>query len=221
MRTRDFSLVIEQRGAVLRHPSPMLRGFVLVLVFASARMAFADVGALTSDSFPYERGRGHVLDAGLLVGFPTALPTGLSRGIGGGITEGRCPFRWGARIAWLTATESTRDWLVTHSDLRLRAAAQLQHDVGRGSFALRLAAGGTLVREVRERNQGMRAGLSGDALEMTAFQLVPAAELEAVVSLHIAGSWLLVMSGGPSAAVVNGSDLHGSWIAELGVGWQP
>jgi hypothetical protein len=200
----------------------MLRALaVFGAVLAVSRVASADVGALSSDSFPYTHGHGRDLDAGLIVGFPTALPTGLSRGIGGGITEGRCPFRWGARIAWLTAPEGTMDWQVTHSDLRLRGAAQLQHDAGRGSFALRLSAGGTLVHESRERNQGMRAGLSGSDLEQSTFSVVPAGELEAVVSVHIAGSWLLVMSGGPSAAIVNGNDFHGSWIAELGVGWQP
>lgn len=198
----------------------MFRALVVLGALAVARTSSADVGALTSDSFPYRHGHGVDVDGGLIVGFPTALPTGLSRGIGGGLTEGRCPFRWGVRAAWVTATESTLDWKVTHSDLRLRAAAALQHDAGRGSFGLRLAAGGTLVHESRERNQGMRAGLTGSDLETSTFALVPAAELEAVVSVHIAGQWLLVMSGGPSAAVVS-SDLHGSWIAELGVGWQP
>jgi len=198
----------------------MLRAVLVVATILVSRPSAADVGALTSDSFPYAHGHGLDLDGGLAVAFPTALPTGLSRGIGGGITEGRCPWRWGARAAWVTATESTLDWTVTHSDLRLRASGSLQHDAGRGSFGLRLSAGGTLVHETRDRNQGMRAGLMGSDLETSTFALVPAAELEAVVSVHVVGSWLLVMSGGPSAALV-GSDLHGSWIAELGVGWQP
>jgi hypothetical protein len=198
----------------------MRRAVWVAALIVGARSASADVGALTSDSFPYQHGHGLDIDGGLVVGFPTALPTGLSRGIGAGITEGRCPFRWGFRAAWLTATESTLVWQVTHSDLRLRAAAALQHDAGRGSFGLRLAAGGTLVHETRVHNQGMAAGLTGSDLETSAFALVPAGELEAFVNVHIAGSWLLVMSGGPSAALVSG-DVHGSWIAELGVGWQP
>lgn len=197
-----------------------VRALVVLGAVAIAKPSHADVGALTSDSFPYRHGAGLDIDGGLVVGFPTALPTGLSRGIGGGFTEGRCPFRWGARAAWVTATESTLDWTVTHSDLRLRVAGSLQHDAGRGSFALRLAVGGTLVHETRERNQGMRAGLTGSDLETSVFAFVPAAELEAVVAVHVIGDWSLVMSGGPSAALVNGSDLHGSWIAELGVGWQ-
>lgn len=198
----------------------MLRAVLVVATILVSRPSAADVGALTSDSFPYERGGPLAFDGGLLVGFPTALPTGLSRGLGVGLTAGHCPFRWGARVAWLTATESTLDWQVTHSDLRLRATASLQHDAGRGSIALRVGGGGTLVHETRLRNQGMRAGLTGSDLEMTAFALVPAAEVEAVVSLHLVGKWLVVMSGGPSAAIVD-SSLHGSWIAELGVGWQP
>lgn len=198
----------------------MRRAVWVAALMAAARSASADVGALTSDSFPYHRGHGLDVDGGLVLGFPTALPTGLSRGIGGGFTEGRCPYRWGARIAWVTATESTLDWKVTHSDLRLRVAGALQHDAGRGSFGLRLAAGGTLVHESRERNQGMRAGLTGSELSTSVFALVPAGELEAFVNVHVAGAWMLVMSGGPSAALVSG-DVHGSWIAELGVGWQP
>jgi hypothetical protein len=202
-------------------PAMLRTLFAAGICCALGSRAQADVGALASDSFPYRHGQGLDLDAGLVVGFPTALPTGLSRGIGAGVTEGRCPLRWGARIAWVTATESTLDWQVTHSDLRLRAAGLLQHDIGRGNVALRLSAGGTLVHESRERSQGMRAGLMGSDLSTSTFALVPAGEFEAVVSLHVAGAWLVVMSGGPSAALVGGSDLHGGWIAQLGIGWEP
>lgn len=196
----------------------MFRLLTICLLVSST--AYADVGALTSDSFPYRQGHGVDIDGGLVVGFPTALPTGLSKGIGGGYTATASPFRWGVRAAWLTATESTLDWKVTHSDLRLRATGSIQHDAGRGSIGLRLGVGGTLVHESRERNQGMRAGLMGSDLETSTFAMVPAADLEAVIALHVGGSWLLVVNGGPSAALVEG-DLHGSWIAGLGVGWQP
>jgi hypothetical protein len=185
-----------------------------------ARTAVAEGPTLASDSFPYRQGGPTLVDAGLVLGFPTALPTGLSRGIGGGVTFGTCPFRWGARAAWATATESTRAWAVTHSDLRLRVTGSAQHDAGRGSLGLRLGLGGTLVHESRLRNQGMRAGRTGSDLETSAFAMVPAADLEAIVTLHAIGPWLVTLSGGPSAAVVDGS-LHGSWTAELGVAWQP
>lgn len=198
----------------------MLRLLVTAGLLASTTSASADVGALTSDSFPYRRGRGVDVDAGLVVGFPTALPTGLSRGIGGGYTGTAEPFRWGLRAAWLTATESTADWSVTQSDLRLRATTAIQHDAGRGSIALRLGVGGTLVHESRERKQGMRAGLMGSDLSTSAFAFAPAADIEAVVTVHVAGAWLLVVSGGPSGAIVDYA-VHGSWVAELGVGWQP
>jgi hypothetical protein len=84
---------------------------------------------------------------------------------------------------------------------------------------VRLGAGGTLVHESRIRNQGERAGLMGDALETSAFAFVPAADLEAVVGLHVIGSWLVVVSGGPSLALVEGEP-RWSWTAELGVAWR-
>ncbi len=178
------------------------------------------VAPQASDSFAVREGGALRVDGGLVLGFPTALPTGLSRGIGGGVTFGECPLRWGVRAAWVTATEHGPAWEVTHSDLRLRVTGSAQHDAGRGSIGLRIGAGGTLVHESRLRNQGMRAGLTGDELETSAFALLPAADLEAVVAVKIAGPWQLMMSGGPSVALFDGT-LRASWTAELGVAWQP
>jgi len=199
----------------------MLRPFlVLGLLVAVSRSSHAEPSHLASDSWTYLPGGTTTIDGGLIVGFPTALPTGLSRGVGAGIAVGGCPFRWGARAAWVTATESTMAWTVTHSDLRLRMSGSIEQVAGRGRFGLRLGAGGTLVHESRLRNQGARAGLTGSELETSAFAMVPAGDLEAVVSLHILGPWLMTVSGGPSVAVVDGR-LTASWIAELGVAWQP
>jgi hypothetical protein len=184
-----------------------------------ARIATAQP-QVASDSFAVREGGPLLVDGGLVFGFPTALPTGLSRGIGGGVTFGECPLRWGARAAWVTATEHGTAWEVTHSDLRLRITGSAQHDAGRGSIGIRAALGGTLVHETRERHQGMRAGLTGDELEQSAFVMLPAADLEAVVAVKIIGPWLLMMSGGPSVALVDGN-LRASWTAELGVAWQP
>ena len=192
----------------------------LALVALSATTAAAQEGPpIPSDSFEWRAGASPMIDGGLVVGFPTALPTGMSKGLGGGITFGDCPLRWGARAAWVTATESTEAWKVTHSDLRLRLSGSAQHDAGRGSIGVRLGAVGTLVQESRVRNQGERAGLMGDALSTSAFAFVPAADLEAVVGLHVNGSWLVVVSGGPSLAVVDGGP-RWSWTAELGVAWR-
>jgi len=157
---------------------------------------------------------------GLVVGFPTALPTGMAKGVGAGVTFGACPLRWGARAAWVTAQESSTAWTVRQSDLRLRLTGSAHYDAGRGSLAVRLGVGGTLVHETRDRNQGMRAGLSGDELQTTAFRMMPAADLEAVVALHVLGPWLMTVSGGPTAAIHDGG-LHGGWIAALGVAWAP
>ena len=104
--------------------------------------------------------------------------------------------------------------------VRVQVTGGVQTSPGRGTLGLRLGLGGTLVHETRDRNQGMRAGLTGSELETSAFALLPAADLDAVVALHIAGPWLLMTSGGPSLDVHDGK-LHAGWSAELGVAWQP
>jgi hypothetical protein len=179
-----------------------------------------DPGALMSaDTWRYRAGGDLAVDGGLAVGFPAALPTGLAKGVGVGFTIGRT-VAWGVRASWLTATESSLPWTVTHSDLKLRTTGALQASAGRGTIGLRIGVGGTLVHESRVRNQGMRAGLMGSELETSAFRLLPAADLDAVVALHVAGPWLLMTSGGPSVDLLDGK-LHGGWSAQLGVAWQP
>lgn len=189
-----------------------------VLSLGLPRVAAADDTLLGDDALQYRTGPTTV-DAGLVVGFPAALPTGLSTGVGAGVATGDT-LTWGARAAWSTATESSLPWTVTHSDLRLRVTGGLQATPGRGAIGLRLGVGGTLVHETRVRNQGMRAGLTGSELETSAFAMLPAADLDAVVALHVFGSWLLVTSAGPSFDVHDGK-LHAGWSAELGVAWQP
>ena len=159
------------------------------------------------------------VDGGLLLGLPAALGTGLSTGVGAGISSGD-RFAWGARVSWSTATESSLLWTVTQADLRLRATAAIQQRAGRGQFALRLGLGPTIVHESRLRNQGQRAGLTGSDLETSAWVPLPAADLEGVVALHVAGPWLLLLSGGPALAIVDGGARWG-WTAQLGAGWQP
>jgi len=193
---------------------------LLALCVAPPASALADDGTLLGDDTWNYHSSGRVaVDGGLVVGFPAALPTGLSTGAGAGVTVGDT-LTWGARASWVTATESSLPWTVTHSDLRLRVTGGVQAAPGRGTIGLRLGLGGTLVHESRVRNQGMRAGLSGSDLETSAFAMLPAADLDVVVALHVAGPWLLMMSGGPSVDVLD-SKLHGGWSAQLGVAWQP
>jgi len=77
-----------------------------------------------------------------------------------------------------------------------------------------------MFRAFGARIQGLRAGLMGADLATSATTPLPAADLEAVVSVHVAGPWLLSLSGGPSALLSDGAVL-GGWIAQLGAGWQP
>src|SRR5436190_17266797 len=98
----------------------MARTALIIAALLIPQAAAADGPTVASDSFEYRSTGALTVDGGLVVGFPTALPTGMSRGVGAGVTVGRCPLRWGARAAWVTATESTLAWTVTHSDLRLR-----------------------------------------------------------------------------------------------------
>jgi len=159
------------------------------------------------------------VDAGLVFALPARLPTGLSSGLGAGVTWGR-RLAWGVRGSWWSASESSLVWEVSHHDFRLRGVVVLQQPAGRGVFGLRLGLGPTLVYEHRTRAQGARAGLSGADLESSALAAFPGGELEAVVSLHIAGRWLLVLSGGPTGLVADGG-LQLGWTTQIGAGWQP
>jgi hypothetical protein len=175
--------------------------------------------SVDTDAYTFKHDGRLQIDVGAGFGFPTALTTGLSTGVSAGATVGECPLRWGVRAAWVSTTESNLVWSVTNSDLHLRLTGSAQHDAGRGTFAVRAGIGPTMIHETKVRNQGMRAGLTGTDLQTSAFQLAPALDLEAVVLLHITGPWMVVLAGGPSAALV-GSKLHGSWNAEIGVAWQ-
>ena len=144
-----------------------------------------------------------VLDGELVFGLPAALPTGLSTGLGAGVTMGGA-LAWGGRLVWSSATEFATDWQVRHDDVRLRLEGVAQRAVGRGNLALRLGLGPTVVREARTRNQGARAGLTGDQLTQTAWTTLAGAELELVVTPRLASAWSLVVSGGPSYHVIDG-----------------
>jgi hypothetical protein len=183
-------------------------------------VAGADTGRLLSDdTFDTTAGSGLVLDGGVVVGLPAALPTGLSTGVGVGITRAcGCRFAYGARLSWSTVSEPGAGWVVTQQDLRARITGSIRHTVGRGTLELRLGAGPTIVREVRDREQGMRAGLTGSDLQTTALRALPALDLEAVVSVKVAGSWIFVVSGGPS--VDYNAGLRGGWTSQLGVAWE-
>jgi hypothetical protein len=200
-------------------------GVALIVTIATAssapQLAHADDRLLTDQTFTVDPPGALVVDAGFVAGLPAALPTGLSTGIGAGVMHTcGCHLAYGALASWSTATASSETWTVTHDDIRLRATGALRTDVGRGSLALRLGVGGTIVHEDRVRNQGMRAGLTGDQLEMTATDTLPAADLDAVVALRIAGPWALEMAGGPTATYFD-SHVRGGWTATLGVAWHP
>ncbi|MCX5746215.1 MAG: hypothetical protein NT062_27375 [Proteobacteria bacterium] len=185
----------------------------------SVTEAAADGTLLTDDTWRYAEGGALVVDAGLAVAMPAALPTGLATGVGIGMAHGRGVVV-GARASWVTTTESSTVWTVTHSDLRLRLTGGLERTAGRGTVGLRLGVGGTVVHETRLRNQGMRAGLMGADLENAAIALLPAADLELVVGVHVSGHWLLELGGGPTLEVLAGG-AHAGFGAQLGVGWRP
>ncbi len=198
-----------------------MRWCALVLVLVPA-VAAADAGRLLNDhTFDTAPGGALVLDAGLVVGLPAALPSGLSTGIGAGVTRRcTCWFSYGARASWSSVTEPGQTWIVNQDDYRLRLTAEFRHDAGRGTLALRLGAGPTIVHEVRDRQQGMRAGLTGSDLQTRAIRALPAADLEAVISVKLAGQWLVLVSGGPSVDVLDGA-LRTGWTTQLGVAWNP
>jgi len=195
------------------------RAVAVAVALLPAARAHADDRLLADDTFVVSPPGDLVIDGGLIVGLPSALPTGLSTGIGAGITRTcGCHFAYGATASWSSASESSEIWTVTHGELRLRANGSIRHDVGRGTLALRLGVGTSIVHEDRVRNQGMRAGLMGSDLEQTATDALPAADLEAVVTLRVVGPWAFVVAGGPTATWFD-SHLRGGWTAELGVAW--
>jgi hypothetical protein len=170
------------------------------------------------DLFRARAGGPVTVDAGLVLALPVALGTGLSTGAGAGVTVGRGHFVWGARAAWSTASESSVDWIVTNAELKLRLAGAVQQRAGRGRFALRLGLGPTIVHETRLRQQAMRVSLAGS--QTSTYDAAPAADLEVVVAVHVAGPWLLTMAAGPSLTIIDGG-AHWGWTALLGAGWQP
>jgi hypothetical protein len=191
----------------------------LALAASAARAQGGDGRRPIDEDWPVQSKGQVAVDAGLLLALPASLQTGMSSGIGAGVTRGG-RLAWGVRGSWSSATESSLVWTVSHDDFRLRGVAVLQQPAGRGVFALRLGLGPTFVYEHRSRNQGARAGLTGSDLESSALAVFPGGELEGVVTLHVFGRWLLMLSGGPTAILSDGS-LRPGWTAQLGAGWQP
>jgi hypothetical protein len=190
----------------------------LVALIAIAPQARADDRLLGDDTFAVHSDGTLLLDGGLLVAMPSALPSGMMTGLAAGITrECGCYLSYGARVSWSTVTESSSDWIVNQQDFRLRATGAVRHAFGRGTLALRLGVGTNIVYEDRTKQQSSR--LMGD-FEQRAVAALPAADLEAVISLHVAGPWLVIASGGPSVDVLSGN-LRGGWTSQLGVAWQP
>jgi hypothetical protein len=194
------------------------RSLAVGALLASATASADDHVQVDDDTFAVDSKGGLAVDAGLLVASPAALPSGMSTGLVAGITRScGCHFAYGVRASWSTITESSLVWTVDQTDFRLRATGSIRHDAGRGSMALRLGLGPTLVHEVRTRNQSMEAGTG---LTTRAWGTVPAGDLDAIFSLHVAGPWLAVASGGPSLDHFGGAFVLG-WSASLGVAWQP
>ena len=125
-----------------------------------AELAHGDPDRLLGDdTFAVSSEGGLRLDADLRVARPAALTTGLSSGFELGVTrECGCWWSYGARASYTVASESSLAWDVSQSDYRLRATAGVHHRAGRGTIALQLAVGPTLVHEVRVRTQSQLAG---------------------------------------------------------------
>jgi len=191
---------------------------VMVAIACPAELARADD---YEHSFATRPGGPYLVDGGFFVGMPAALPAGMAPGAVVGVQRAcGCAFAYGVRLAVAAITESSEAYTASDIDMRARATAAVRHAIGRGDLALRLGVGTNVVYEDRTRNGGTRAGLTGSALETQAVAALPAADLEAVIGLHVAGPWLFVATGGPTIDVLDGH-ARGGWIASIGVGWQP
>lgn len=196
-----------------------MRLYAAAIVLLAAGVAQAEPDRLLGDdTFAVRDGGHYILDAGLFAAQPAALPSGISTGIGAGITrQCGCGLSYGVRASWSTESESSQVWEVTQWDMRLRGLVQVRHTAGRGILALRLGGGPTFVHEHRVRTQSMRSGMT---IESSTTATLPAADLEALVGLHVAGPWIAMVSVGPTVELYD-SNLRGGWIAQIGVGWQP
>jgi hypothetical protein len=197
-----------------------LRSLAVGVFLASATASADDAKRqIDDDTFAVDSKGGLGIDAGLIVASPAALPSGMSTGIVAGVTRScGCLLAYGASVSWSTITESSVDWTVDQTDLRLRVTGSVRHEAGRGSLALQVGLGPTFVHEVRTRNFAMEAGRND--LTTRAWGTVPAGDLDAVFAVHVAGPWLAVASGGPSLDHFGGAFVLG-WSASLGVAWQP
>jgi hypothetical protein len=196
------------------------RGVLLAVVLGGAFVSSGSADAQTEASAQYAR---NAVDADLVLTLPASLPSGLSSGVGAGYLRrvgGSSTFAWGARASWSTATEYSKTDSVRNGEIRMRICGLVQHVAGRGSFGLRLGLGATAMYEGRTRAQGSRLGLSGDALETTAWYFFPAADLDVVVFLRVWGAFGMALSGGPTLHLIDGSGRVG-WSSALGVSWQP
>jgi hypothetical protein len=171
----------------------------------------ADEPVVSANGLRFQSGGALTVDGGLVLALPTALGPGLSSGFGLGVTWGRLVAAE-VRASWSTATESSIPWTVSQSDLRLRVGGVLQRTLGRARVGLRLGIGPTIVYETRVRN--------GSTLQTSAFATLPAGELEGFVAVHLFGPWLVILSGGPSAAL-DDPGFRGGWVSLIGVAWQP
>jgi hypothetical protein len=161
----------------------------------------------------------HEAEARFLVALPAALRTGLATGVEAAYTYGRGWFRYGGGMSWGTTTEYTLTEIVRNDDIRLRLFGVAQKRLGLATMSLRLGLGGTVVYEERTRAQGSRAGLTGSALSTSTAALLPGADLEARVVLHIIRGFGVTIGGGPSLHIVNGGARAG-WLGGVGITWQ-
>jgi hypothetical protein len=189
----------------------------LVVAVVSALLFAGSVAAQSTEAEFADAN--NLVEGRLILALPAALGTGLTAGIGAAYTRGRGWLGWGAKASWSTATEYTLTESVRNDDIRFTLFGVARYAAGRGTFGLRLGAGGVLVYEDRTRSQGARAGLTGSALSKTAWAALPGSELEFFVKLRILDAWSMTVSGGPACYLLK-SKIRPGWITGLGVAWQ-
>ena len=162
---------------------------------------------------------GRQLNVMLTNGLPAALGTGLSTGLSMRWLQPGL-WTWGGEVSGATATEYGASWQVAHLDLRARGLVGAQVAQGRSRLAALLGLGVTAVRENRLRQQGERLGLTGEALEQTAWGALASADLMVVVTVPVVGPWAAVVAAGP-ALHLGQNGVAAGWTAQLGVGWLP
>ncbi len=169
------------------------------------------VTAAEAESPETTSGTEAAVDLGLHIALPAALPTGQSNGLGLAVEGGGRTLRWVGVVSTGWIEEYSKNWTVSHTELRARGGLGARTVLGRGLFMIKLLGGATVVSERRDRHQGARLGVAASDLTTSSLNVFAAVDVELGAAVEIARGWGVAVFAGPT--------LHfGAPVAD-GLGW--